>query len=317
MKPSLKRFKFSAMGSYCEIQINDESRIHAKNIIRQLAAEVARLEKKYSRFRPDSFLSEINMSAGGKLGIKIDKETRSLFDHALNCFEQSNGLFDITAGALNRLWDFRTAIVPTQSQIDTALNNVGFHKLVTRNSRVYLPTGLEIDFGGIVKEYAADSIANLARKLGVEHGLINLGGDFAVIGPQLDNTPWPIGVANPNDADSMMAKVDILDGGLASSGDYQRFFEHEGTRYSHIINPKTGWPSKGLRAVSVAANLCTVAGSMATIAMLKDPQDAKQFLQDGALPHVFMDQQGDIGGVDIRVMDQEQESKKEEPQEIS
>ncbi len=107
MNPTLKCFSFDAMGSYCEIQIYDTSRVNAKRIIRQLSTEVRRLELKYSRFRNDSLLTEINYSAGEKLGIKIDTETKSLFDHALSCFEQSEGLFDITAGVLNRIWDFK------------------------------------------------------------------------------------------------------------------------------------------------------------------------------------------------------------------
>ncbi len=299
MNPSLKRFSFKAMGSFCEIQIYDESRINAKKVVNKLGAEVSRLEKKYSRFRKDSFLSQINYSAGSKLGVKIDTETRSLFDHALNCFEQSNGLFDISAGVLNQIWDFKNKLVPTQSQIDEILPRVGLHKLSWKNSRLYIPQGMQIDFGGIVKEYAADSAAKLGRNLGVEHGLINLGGDFSVIGAQPDNKPWAVGITNPKQQASLMAKIDLLDGGLASSGDYERFFMHERKRYSHILNPKTGWPCSGLRAVSVAANLCTVAGSVATIAMLQEEPVAKAWLQDSALSHVFMDSKEHIFGVGL------------------
>ena len=97
-----------------------------------------------------------------------------------------------------------------------------------------------------------------------------------------------------------MAKIDLLDGGLASSGDYERFFMHEGTRYSHILNPKTGWPSSGLRAVSVAANLCTVAGSVATIAMLKEEHEAISWLQESGLSHVYMDGEEAVSGVGLK-----------------
>ena len=159
---------------------------------------------------------------------------------------------------------------------------------------------MELDFGGIVKEYAADAAAKLGRALGVTHGLINLGGDFAVIGPQPDEQAWTIGVANPKEARSLMAKIDLLDGGLASSGDYERFFMYEGKRYSHILNPKTGWPSHGLRAVSVAANLCTVAGSMATIAMLQEENEAISWLQESGLSHVYMGSDEEISGVGLK-----------------
>lgn len=300
MTLSLKRFAFQAMGSSCEIQVFHESRIEAKRIVRDVAAEVHRLEKKYSRYRQDSFVSEINLSAGSTLGIRLDKETRLLFNHALACFEQSDGLFDITSGALNQLWDFRNARIPSQNEIDDARACVGFDKLRWRNSRLNLPAGMQVDFGGIVKEYAADTAAHLARKRGVRHGLVNLGGDFAVIGPQPGDRPWTVGVINPNASDSVMARIELMDGGLASSGDYERCFVHEGKRYSHILNPKTGWPCNGLRAVSVAANLCTVAGSLATIAMLKPEPDGIASLRDTGLPHVYMTQAEQIDGFGLK-----------------
>lgn len=286
------------MGSFCEIQLFNESRVNAKKLFRQLTAEVTRLEKKYSRFIKDSFLSEINSSAGNKLGITLDEETQSLFDHALSCYEQSGGLFDVTAGALNTIWDFKEATVPSQAQIDLARSHVGLEKITYKDSRIYLPQGMQIDFGGIVKEYAADSAAQLARRLGVKHGLVNLGGDFSVIGAQPEGKPWAVGISNPNPEVGIMAKIDIPSGGLASSGDYQRFFMHKGRRYSHILNPRTGWPSAGLRAVSVAANLCTVAGSVATIAMLLDEREAKDWLEESGLAFVYMDSGEEINSAE-------------------
>ncbi len=300
MRATLKRYSFQAMGSPCEIQLYDESRVNAKQIVRKLAAEVQRLERKYSRFTADSFLADINASAGHKLGIKIDKETRALFDHALSCFEQSGGLFDVTAGVLNRIWDFRNAQVPSTTEIAALLPRIGFNRLSWRGSRLLLPQGMEIDFGGIVKEYAADAAARLGRDLGVKHGLVNLGGDFAVIGPQPDGESWTIGVANPQGQDSLMARIDLQQGGIASSGDYERSFINDGVRYSHILNPKTGWPCQGLRAVSVAANLCTVAGSMATIAMLKSEVDGLDYLKESSLPFVAMSADGQVHGAQLK-----------------
>ena len=287
------------MGSFCEIQLFAQSRIDAKRILSQLTEEVARLEKKYSRFRSDSFLTEINRSAGHRRGIEIDNETQSLLDHAKNCYETSDGLFDVTAAALSQIWDFKNAQIPTQAQIDAAQTTLGCHKISWADSRLRIPPDMQIDFGGIVKEYAADSVARLARNLGVNHGLVNLGGDFSVIGAQPDNRPWSTGIIAPDREQDIMAKIDLSQGGLASSGDYERFFMHEGKRYSHILNPITGWPCAGLRAVSVAANLCTVAGSVATMAMLKDESGAKRWLLDSGLPHVYMDSKETVGGTGV------------------
>lgn len=293
---ALRRFPFQAMGSFCEIQLLDASRIDARQKVRLLQAEVLRLEQKYSRFREDSLLTEINASAGKAMGVRLDGETRSLLDHAQSCYRQSDGLFDITSGALQQLWDFRSGRVPDAEAIAGVLANVGMEKLHWTQNRLYLPANLQIDFGGIVKEYAADTVAHMARNLGISSGLVNLGGDFAVIGPLPDTRPWPVGIVNPSQHDQVMARVQLLSGGLASSGDYERCFVHEGRRYSHIINPKTGWPGAGLRAVSVCADLCTVAGSVATIAMLKPENDAIAWLEEMGPPHVFMRQDERIGG---------------------
>jgi len=299
MTNALRRYPFQAMGSFCEIQFLDASRINAKKNLRYLLAEVNRLDTKYSRFNPDSFLCEINLAAGNSLGFKIDMETRSLFDHAQVCYEQSDGLFDITSGVLRKLWDFKSGQVPAQSDIDKLLPNVGFDKLIWKKSRLHMPENMEIDFGGIVKEYAADSIANLARKIGIESGLVNLGGDFAVIGPLPEGRPWPIGIQHPNEGEMAMARLKIKQGGLASSGDYERASIHQGKRYSHILNPKTGWPCDSLRAVSICADLCTLAGAASTIAMLKPEAEGIEWLQELDVDHIYMASDETIGGVGI------------------
>ncbi|MEX2132107.1 MAG: FAD:protein FMN transferase [Pseudohongiellaceae bacterium] len=308
---ALRRFPFQAMGSFCEIQLLDKSRIDARQRFRLLAAEVVRLEQKFSRYRSDSLVAGINASAGRDSGIEIDEETASLFRHASSCYEQSNGLFDITSGVLRKIWDFKSGTVPTRSQIAELLPLVGMEKLELRENQLFMPAGFEIDFGGIVKEYAADTAAALARNLGIESGLINLGGDFSVIGPLPGDRPWPVGIVNPSKTENLMARLQLQRGGLASSGDYERFFMHEGKRYSHIINPMTGWPSDGLRAVSVCAELCTVAGSAATIAMLKTENDAVEWLAQLGLPHVFMRQDETIGGTALTTDNPESRTSKQ------
>ena len=296
MDTALRRFPFQAMGSFCEIQLLEPSRIEARTRVRKMLGEVNRLELKYSRYNPASFLAEVNAMAGNSLGIKLDTESRSLFKHAKSCFEQSDGFFDITAGVLRRVWDFATGKVPTQAEIDRLLPQIGFEKLKISSSRLVLPAGMEIDFGGIVKEYAADSAARVGRSLGIECGLVNLGGDFAVIGALPEDKPWPVGITHPDRGSKLMARLMLKQGGLASSGDYQRCFVHQGKRYSHILNPKTGWPCDGLRAVSVSADTCTVAGSIATIAMLKPEPQGIAFLQELGVDHTYMASDESIGG---------------------
>ena len=276
---------FRAMGSDCEFQLCFEGKSDSQFIFKCLQDELERLESKYSRFRKDSLLSQINL---GK-EVNIDNETISLLEHAFNCFEQSEGLFDVTAGRLNSLWDFKKKKVPSQEEISYALSVTDFSKVSWNNGILSMPAGMNVDFGGIVKEYAADTLAVLAKKFGVQYGLINLGGDIAIVGNKPDGIAWKVGITDPRGTETEIASIDIYSGGLATSGDYKRYFIYEGKRYSHILNPKTGFPCAGLRAVSVAANLCTVAGSIATIAMLKDEPEAIKWLNDLGVPFVAMD----------------------------
>ena len=276
---------FRAMGSDCEFQLCFGGGSDSQLIFKCLQDELERLESKYSRFRKDSLLSQINL---GK-EVNIDNETISLLEHAFNCFEQSEGLFDVTAGRLNSLWDFKKKKVPSQEEISYALSVTDFSKVSWNNGILSMPAGMKVDFGGIVKEYAADTLAVLSKKFGVQYGLINLGGDIAIVGNKPDGIAWKVGITDPRDTETEIASIDIYSGGLATSGDYRRYFIYEGKRYSHILNPKTGFPCAGLRAVSVAANLCTVAGSIATIAMLKDEPEAIKWLNDLGVPFVAMD----------------------------
>ena len=301
MSLTLKRFSFQCLGSHCEIQLYDASRVNAKNLTRRLITEASRIERKYSSNIGKSFVSEINFSAGNKLGIKIDKETKTLFNHALDCFEKSEGLYDITAGALNRLWDFNRQEAPATSKIEALLPHIGLHKLKWRRSRLYLPLNMRIDFGEICKEYAVDALAKLGRDLGIQHGLVNLGGDFAIIGAQPDNQPWTVGIANPKIANSLLAKIDLLDGGVATSGDYASSFLLEGKPHSAILNPKTGLPCSGLRAISVVAERCTSAGFLAKSSLLLDEKQGLEKLSDAKVAFAAMDKNGQIQGSGIQV----------------
>ena len=161
---------FRAMGSDCEFQLCFGGGSDSQYIFKCLQDELERLESKYSRFRKDSLLSQINL---GK-EVNIDNETILLLEHAFNCFEQSEGLFDVTAGRLNSLWDFKKKKVPSQEEISYALSVTDFSKVSWNNGILSMPAGMNIDFGGVVKEYAADTLAVLAKKFGVHYGLINL-----------------------------------------------------------------------------------------------------------------------------------------------
>jgi FAD:protein FMN transferase len=154
---------------------------------------------------------------------------------------------------------------------------------------------MEVDFGGIGKEYAADRAATTAGALGIRHGMVNLGGDLRVIGPHPGDRPWTIGITHPRDPARTIAHLQLRDGGLATSGDYERFFVRDGRRYCHILNPRTGWPVDGPQSVSIVAPLCTVAGSCSTIAMLNE-DGAAEYLRGQELPYLLVDRDGRVSG---------------------
>lgn len=283
------------MGTACTLRLPASPPRAVARAAEAAMAEVARLERKYSRYRDDSFLAEINRTAAAGGEIAVDEETVGLIDFAFACHLQSEGLFDVTSGILRRAWDFRPGRRPEAAGIERLLPRVGLQKLAWRAPLLSFPQpGMEVDFGGIVKEYAADRAAAACRVAGLSHGLVDLGGDISVIGPQPDGSAWPIGLRHPARPGEAMAVVRLERGGLASSGDYERFVEIDGVRYSHILDPRTGWPVRGLAAVSVAAVSCLVAGSLCTIAMLKQ-DEGPAWLRSLAIRAVWMDDQGRQG----------------------
>jgi thiamine biosynthesis lipoprotein len=257
------------MGSPCELKIHADSADRAAEILSRARAEVERLERKYTRYRDDSLTSEINRSAGDASGVVVDFETASLLDYAATAHRESGGLFDVTSGVLRRAWDFRSGRVPEQAEIDALLLCIGWQRVGWERPRLVLPLpGMQIDFGGFVKEYAADRTAALCRRLGSRHGLVDLGGDLAVVGPHPDGSPWRIGIRDPEDADRALRVLDVYAGGVATSGDYARCMIVDGVRYAHLLDPRSGWPVTGPRSVSVLASHCLIAGTTSSIAML-------------------------------------------------
>lgn len=289
-------YDFQAMGSPCAIQLYAGSAKKAKQAARIVMDDVHRLEAKYSRYRADSFLSSINRVAAQGGSIQVDDETAGLLDYAATCYQQSDGLFDITSGILRRAWNFKSGSLPSQETIQALLEKIGWHKIRwQRPVLAFTVAGMEIDFGGVVKEYAVDRAAALCREAGIEHGLVNLGGDVKIIGPHDDGSPWHIAIRHPRIPDGVLHTLLLHSGALASSGDYERCITVNGIRYGHVLNPKTGWPVNYMAAVSVIGEFCVVAGSASTIGMLKG-ENGPQWLSELGLPYLWVNVQGESGG---------------------
>lgn len=291
----LFNFPFKAMGSPCEIQLYGRDHAAAQQIARLAIADVERLEGRYSRYRDDSLLSAINRVAAAGGSISVDDETASLLNYADACYQQSDGLFDITSGLLRQAWNFKSGRLPDDKQIQKLLHRIGWHKVRWQPPVITFEPGMELDLGGIVKEYAADRLATLCWNAGARHGLVNLGGDIRIIGPHPDGTPWRIGIQHPRKQGTQAIEtIALTQGAVASSGDYERCITVAGVRYGHILNPKTGWPVQHMAAVTVVGDLCVVAGSASTIAMLKQ-KEGPAWLESLGLRYFWVDVEGNSG----------------------
>ncbi len=286
---------FGAMASTCEVRLAAADEDEARRLAQPAIDEVRRIEVKYSRYRPDSIVSRIN-AAAGQTGVECDAETVALFGYADALYAASGGLFDITSGVLRRAWNFREARIPDARQLQPLLALIGWADVQWQAgaTQIALPRlGMEIDFGGFGKEYAADRAAAILMDGGVRHGYVNLGGDMRIVGPQPDGSPWVIGIQDPRRTAQTIAAIPIASGALTTSGDYERFFDLDGKRYCHILDPRTGIPVQTWRSVSVLAPLAVAAGSYSTIAMLKG-DGALDFLEQSNLSYLAVDRAGRV-----------------------
>jgi FAD:protein FMN transferase len=295
------RFEFQAMASSCSLQLDGRDERVIRKAATEAIAEVHRIESKFSRYLESSIVSRINRHAGLDL-IEVDPETNGLLDFADQLWTTSDGLFDITSGVLRKAWDFKKAVVPQPEHLQPLLSLVGWQRVgrIGNRVRLMLP-GMELDFGGFGKEYAADRAAAVLVRNGIDHALVNLGGDLHALGarglPELSGEPWQIEIQHPRPQTAQLseavAMLPLARGGLATSGDYERFFVKDGLRFCHILNPKTGWPVSYWQSVSVLAANTTAAGALSTIAMLKGP-DALEWLQTPGARYLAIGQDGQV-----------------------
>lgn len=290
---SVFRFPFKAMGSACEVVLAAHSEIEAQSQVQMAKTEVMRIERKYSRYISDSIVTKVNQNAG-LAPVACDDETWALFQYASKLHAQSGGLFDITSGALRQAWNFNTAELPSSDKLEALRVKLGWQKVSLQNMQITLPiAGMEIDLGGFGKEYAADRAAQVLQGQGVTSGYVNLAGDMRFLGPKPSGEPWMIGIQDPRQTDQVIATLPMTSGGLATSGDYERYFELDGQRYCHVLNPLTGWPVKHWRTVSVTAPATVVAGCTSTMAMLME-EDGLAFLQATGFDFLAIDCKGKV-----------------------
>ncbi|MGB7184803.1 MAG: FAD:protein FMN transferase [Burkholderiaceae bacterium] len=290
---SLVQGVFTAMASPCELLIDTRDEQLARHLTNLAAREAARIEQKFSRYRNDNLIHAINTASGQP--VRVDDETSRLLDFANHCYRLSDGLFDVTAGVLRQAWHFDgSQNLPTRTQVKNLLVLVGWEKVRWYAPEISMPAGMEIDLGGIGKEYAVDtSLAIIENETDVPV-LVNFGGDLRAARPPSGQPAWRVGVesvrsssgvASSGVAVTPVAKtIALTRGALTTSGDARKFLHKGGKRYGHVLNPKTGWPvANAPGSVTVQGETCTETGLLATLGLLHGAQ-AEDFLTAQQVP---------------------------------
>jgi FAD:protein FMN transferase len=280
--------RFDAMGGPCEVLVDSDDPALAGELLRLAADEARRIEVKFSRYRTDNLLYEINHSGGRP--VRLDEEAALLIGYAATCYEVSDGRFDVTSGVLGRLWRFDGGDqVPTPEAVAEVLRLVGWHRVTWAAPELTLPEGMEIDLGGLGKEYAVDRAARLLAARTDVAFLVNFGGDLFASGVRRGGRPWAVALDDPErTGQAVRGGFELARGGLATSGDARRFVMWRGRRLGHILDPKTGWPVEGApHSVTVIAPTCLEAGSLTTLACLQGPR-AREFLERQGLEFLIL-----------------------------
>jgi thiamine biosynthesis lipoprotein len=271
------KHRFTAMGAPCEVQIETRDAKLAAHLARIGEVEARRIEAKYTRYKPTGVVWVIN-NAGGK-PVELDEETAGLIDYAGQVHALSEGRFDVTSGVLRRVWTFDGSDrIPDAAQIAELMPLIGWGKLIWDRPLLTVPQGMEIDLGGICKEYAVDRAAMAIMEQSDCPVLVNFGGDLRTTRAKT-GTRWAVAIESLDPAKASGGLLHIDQGAIATSGDAKRFLLRAGKRYSHILDPRTGWPVENPpRSVTVAARTCVQAGTLSTLAMLLGP-GAEDFLK--------------------------------------
>ncbi|WEK17762.1 MAG: FAD:protein FMN transferase [Candidatus Pedobacter colombiensis] len=257
------------MGNRFEFTVITDDEATGQNAIDAAIAEVSRIETLLSTFKDASQTSLINKYAGIK-PVKVDMEVIKLIQRSVKISDITQGAFDITYGSIDKsLWNFDVNMT-SLPDFETALQSVSLINyqnvmIDTESSTVMLKNeGMRIGFGGIGKGYAADKAKQILQNLGIEHGIVNAAGDLITWGRQLTDTPWTIGIADPNQSDRPFSALNISNMAIATSGNYEKYATIKGRKYSHTIDPKTGLPVSGIKSVSIICPSAELADALAT-----------------------------------------------------
>lgn len=292
------------MGTMLRALVWDLDPGSAATVLREVRAAATLVDSLMSNYRPDSDVSRVNRSAGNGEWIAVAPGTFEVLTASIEYARTSSGAFDPTVGPLVDVWGFyrERGNVPAASALDSARALVGWRliEIDAARRRVRLPrAGMRLDFGAIAKGYAVDLALEAARAAGAGRAMIDLGGNIGVLGPAPEGSAWPLGLSHPRDPEAPFAVVHVERGALATSGDYERFFLHDGVRYAHLLDPRTGWPVQGVASVAVLAPTGIASDALSTMLFVLGPDrgcDAIDGMRGVAAVWVLAPAEADEGG---------------------
>jgi len=284
----------AVMGTLIRVEVWAEKRSVGERAINDVMAEMRRIDQGMSPYKADSELSRVNREAANK-PVTISQELFDLIGRAQKLSEQTHGAFDITFSSVGYLYDYRKGIKPSDEQIEKALPGINYRLITLDSTKHTIRFGrpaVRIDLGGIAKGYAVDRGIAILQRHGVQHGLVTAGGDSRVLGDRRGR-PWIIGVRDPRRKDGVVARMPLVNEAISTSGDYERYFEADGVRYHHIINPKTGHSASGVWSATVIGPDATTTDGLSTSVFVLGPKQGIALVDKiGGIEAVIIDAQG-------------------------
>jgi thiamine biosynthesis lipoprotein len=276
------------------VELWHEDATQARTAIAAVMAEMRRIDEQMSPYKEASELSRINRDAA-RDAVAISQEMYDIIARSIDFSKQSDGAFDVTFSSVGYLYDYRKHVHPSDAQIRAALPGINYrHLLLDPETRTikFARTGVRIDLGGIAKGWAVDNAVTILRARGITNAIVTAGGDSRLIGDRRGR-PWHIGVRDPRSREGMVAVLPLADVAISTSGDYERFFEEDGVRHHHIINPKTGKSATGLRSVTIVAADATTTEGLTKSVFVKGLVEGMRFVEAlRGVDAIIVDDQG-------------------------
>lgn len=268
------------MGTAIRVELWADDKAVGEAAIAAVMAEMHRIDREMSPYKPESELSRINREAA-KHPVPISQEMFNILSRSIEFSKLSDGAFDITFSSVGYMYDYRRHIKPTDKEIEQALPGINYrHILLDAKKRTvkFARPGVRIDLGGIGKGYAVDNGIALLKQRGITQAIVTAGGDSRVLGDR-GGRPWMVGIRDPRRKDNMVAVIPLINSAISTSGDYERYFEADGIRYHHILNPKTGRSATGVHSVSVIGPDATTTDGLTKPVFILGPEKGLRLIE--------------------------------------